>query len=174
MNCARCGFEARLKPGPTRSTQNKKATGIFLEITPTFSCHGNGLPISVVEPTTDGANVSWKTCSNTSLYEKAILVKIDLYPSPREARWRNWLARSAAIVEVKQLSQWLVFGWVTKNLVSRAPSCFGRHVKPFVPAASAVGSTHQSALGPRGGSWPYLPIPCIGKACAPAVGTLIG
>ncbi|RVE45141.1 hypothetical protein evm_010250 [Chilo suppressalis] len=90
------------------------------------------------------------------------------------ARWRKWLARSAAIVEVKQLSQWSVIGWVTKNLLSRAPPCFGRHVKPLVPAASAVVNTHQSALGPRGGSWPNLPIPFIGTACASAVGTLIG
>ncbi|RVE52732.1 hypothetical protein evm_002605 [Chilo suppressalis] len=66
------------------------------------------------------------------------------------ARWRRWLARSAAIVEVKQLSQWSVIGWVTKNLLSRAPPCFGRHVKPLVLAAFAVVSTHQSALGPRG------------------------
>jgi hypothetical protein len=28
--------------------------------------------------------------------------------------------------------------------------CFGRHVKPLVPGAFAVVSTHQSALGPRG------------------------
>ncbi|RVE46251.1 hypothetical protein evm_009075 [Chilo suppressalis] len=34
---------------------------------------------------------------------------------PRGARWRRWLARSAAIVVVKQLSQWSVIGWVTKN-----------------------------------------------------------
>ncbi|RVE54543.1 hypothetical protein evm_000664 [Chilo suppressalis] len=31
------------------------------------------------------------------------------------ARWRKWLARSAAIVELKQLSQWSVIGWVNKN-----------------------------------------------------------
>ncbi|RVE41463.1 hypothetical protein evm_013887 [Chilo suppressalis] len=39
-----------------------------------------------------------------------------------------------------------------QNLLSRAPPCFGRHVKPLVPAASAVVSTRQSALGPRGGA----------------------
>jgi hypothetical protein len=44
----------------------------------------------------------------------------------------------------------LVIGWVTKNLLSRAPPCFGRHVKPLVPAAFAVVSSHQHALGPRG------------------------
>ncbi|RVE50430.1 hypothetical protein evm_004967 [Chilo suppressalis] len=31
-------------------------------------------------------------------------------------RWRRWLARSVAIVEVKQLPQWSVIGWVTKNI----------------------------------------------------------
>ncbi|CAH0397353.1 unnamed protein product [Chilo suppressalis] len=55
-----------------------------------------------------------------------------------------------------------------QKLLSRASPCFGRHVKPLVPAASAVVSTHQSALGPRGGSWPNLPIQSIGKACASA------
>jgi hypothetical protein len=55
-----------------------------------------------------------------------------------------------AIAEVKQ--RWSVIEWVTKNLLSRAPPCFGRHVKPLVTAIFAVGvSTHQPALGPRGG-----------------------
>jgi hypothetical protein len=43
-----------------------------------------------------------------------------------------------------------------KNLLSRAPPYFGRLVKPLVPAALAVVSTHQPALGPRGGFWPVL------------------
>jgi hypothetical protein len=53
-----------------------------------------------------------------------------------------------AIAEVKQCR--LVIGWVTKNLSSRAPPCFGRHVKPLplVPAVFGVVSTHQSALVP--------------------------
>jgi hypothetical protein len=59
------------------------------------------------------------------------------------------LVRSEAIVEAKQ--RWSIFGSVTKNLLSRAPPCFGRHVKPLVPAAFAVVSNHQSALGSRGG-----------------------
>jgi hypothetical protein len=59
-----------------------------------------------------------------------------------------------AIAEVMQ--HWSVIGYVTKNLLSRAPPCFGRHVKPFVPAAFAVVSTHQSALGPHGGLYPIL------------------
>jgi hypothetical protein len=42
------------------------------------------------------------------------------------------------------------------TLSPRAPPCFGRHAKPLVPAAFAVVSTHQSALGPRGGLWPVL------------------
>jgi hypothetical protein len=68
-------------------------------------------------------------------------------------------------------------GWVTKTLSSRAPPWFGRQVKPLVPAAFAVVSTHQSALGPRGGLWPVLLVvnPLrLRKACASAVGTLIG
>jgi hypothetical protein len=55
-----------------------------------------------------------------------------------------------AIGEVKQQ----IIGWVTKNLLYRAPVCFRRHVKPLVPAAFAVVSTHQPALGPRGGYGP--------------------
>jgi hypothetical protein len=42
---------------------------------------------------------------------------------------------------------------VTKNLLSQAPQCLGRHVKQLDPAAFAV-NTHQPALGPRGGLWP--------------------
>jgi hypothetical protein len=41
-----------------------------------------------------------------------------------------------AIVEVKQ--RWSVDGWVTKNLLSRAPPCFERHVKLLVPVAFVV------------------------------------
>jgi hypothetical protein len=40
------------------------------------------------------------------------------------------------IMEVKQ--RWSVIRWVTKHLLSRVPPCFGRHVKPFVPAAILV------------------------------------
>jgi hypothetical protein len=43
-----------------------------------------------------------------------------------------------AIAEVKQ--RWLVIGWVTKNLLSRAPN--------VVPAAFAVVKTHQFATRP--------------------------
>jgi hypothetical protein len=59
-------------------------------------------------------------------------------------------------VRSRKLSKrWSVIRWVTKN-VSRAPSCFGKHVEPLVPAAFAVVSTHHHALGPRGGLYPSL------------------
>jgi hypothetical protein len=58
------------------------------------------------------------------------------------------------IVEAKQ--HWSFIGLVTKNLTSRPRPCFGRHVKPLVPAVLAIVSTYQSALGPRGGLWPVL------------------
>jgi hypothetical protein len=54
-----------------------------------------------------------------------------------------------AIAEVKE--RWSVIGCVAKNLLSRVPPCFGRHVKPLVPAVFVVVSTHQSTLGPRSG-----------------------
>jgi hypothetical protein len=57
-----------------------------------------------------------------------------------------------AIVEVKQC--WSVIRWLTKNGLSRAPLCFGRHVKP-VPAFEVV-STYQFALGSRSGLRPVL------------------
>jgi hypothetical protein len=59
-----------------------------------------------------------------------------------------------AIAEVKQ--RWLVIGWVTKNVLSRPPLCSEWHVKPLILAASAVVSTYQPALSPRGGLWPVL------------------
>jgi hypothetical protein len=43
-----------------------------------------------------------------------------------------------------------------KKLLSRDFPCFERHVKPLVPAAFAVVSTHQPAMGPRGGLWSVL------------------
>jgi hypothetical protein len=64
------------------------------------------------------------------------------------------VALRCAIAEVKQ--RWSVIRWVAQILLSRAPPCLGRHVKPLVPAAFAVFSTHQPALGRRGGLWPFL------------------
>jgi hypothetical protein len=58
---------------------------------------------------------------------------------------RGWFY---VIVQVKQ--RWSVMRWVTKNLLSRAPPCFGRHVKPLVLAAFVLVSIHQSALSPLG------------------------
>ncbi|CAG9786378.1 unnamed protein product [Diatraea saccharalis] len=74
----------------------------------------------------------------------------------RVAQWRSGLAPRPVIVVVKQLPQGSVTGWVTKKLLSRATPCFGRHVKPLVPAAFAVVNTLQSALSPRGGLWSIL------------------
>jgi hypothetical protein len=45
-----------------------------------------------------------------------------------------------AIVETKQ--RWSLIGWVTKNLLSRAPPCFKSHVKPLIPAAFVVVSNN--------------------------------
>jgi hypothetical protein len=50
----------------------------------------------------------------------------------------------------KLKQRWSVIEWVAKN------PCFGRYVKPLVPAAFAVVSTHQPVLGPRGGYSPFL------------------
>jgi hypothetical protein len=70
---------------------------------------------------------------------------------------------------------WSVIGWVTENLLSRAPPCFGKHDKPVVLAVFAVVCTHQSILELRGGLWPVLLLgKSTRKACAPAVRTLIG
>jgi hypothetical protein len=49
-------------------------------------------------------------------------------------------ALRCAIAEVKQ--RWSVIGWVIKKLLFQAHPCFGRLVKPMVPAAFAVVSTH--------------------------------
>jgi hypothetical protein len=76
-----------------------------------------------------------------------------MHPSAFSALGRSCLG-DCAIVEVEQ--RWSVIGWVTKNSLSRAPPYFGRHVKSWFPTAFAVVSTHQSALGPRGGLWPVL------------------
>jgi hypothetical protein len=48
-------------------------------------------------------------------------------------------ALRCAIAKVKKRLS--VIGWATKNLLSPAPPCFGRYVKPLVPATFAVGST---------------------------------
>jgi hypothetical protein len=45
-----------------------------------------------------------------------------------------------AIAEGKQ--RWSVIEWVTKILLSRAPPCFGKHVKPLIAAAFAVVGTY--------------------------------
>jgi hypothetical protein len=59
-----------------------------------------------------------------------------------------------------------------QNLLSRVPLCFGRHVKPLVPAAFAVVSIHQSALGPRGGLWPVLLVEIHKEGLCPSSGDI--
>jgi hypothetical protein len=63
-----------------------------------------------------------------------------------------------AKAKVKQLGSFI--GWMTKNLLSQAPPCFGRQIKPLVPAAFTVVSTHQQALSLRGELWPVV-LMCI-------------
>jgi hypothetical protein len=66
------------------------------------------------------------------------------------ARWREigeayaqqWLSRLMMMM-MKQRSQRSVIG-CDQNLLSRAPPCFVRLVKPLVPAAFAVVSTQSS------------------------------
>jgi hypothetical protein len=43
-----------------------------------------------------------------------------------------------------------------QKFIISTPSRFERHVKPLVPAAFAVASIHQPALGPHSGLWPVL------------------
>jgi hypothetical protein len=68
------------------------------------------------------------------------------------------LAVCALSVRLRKLSNVLngQSGMGDQKLLSLAPACFGRHVKPLVPAVFAVVSTHQPALVPRGGLWPVL------------------
>jgi hypothetical protein len=48
-----------------------------------------------------------------------------------------------AIAEAKQRSQ-VSYQIGDQNVLSRASPCFGRHVKPLVPAAFAVACIHSS------------------------------
>jgi hypothetical protein len=57
---------------------------------------------------------------------------------------------ACAQLELAEFKQCSVRRWVTKDLLSRASPCFGRHDKPLVPVEFAVVSTNQSALTPRG------------------------
>jgi hypothetical protein len=63
-------------------------------------------------------------------------------------------ALQQAIAKINQHSS--VIEWVTKNVLSRGPPCFGWQVELLVPAALSVVSTRQPALGLRGGLWPVL------------------
>jgi hypothetical protein len=50
-----------------------------------------------------------------------------------------------AVAEVKQ-HWWVIDQKFIALKSTKKEDCFGRHVKPLVPAAFAVVSTHQSAL----------------------------
>jgi hypothetical protein len=76
-----------------------------------------------------------------------------------------------AIAEVKQ--RWSVIGWVTKDVLSRAPPCLGRHVKPLVLAAFAVGSTHQPALTRGVGYGPFSLFQTFFYGAPPPPGSLL-
>jgi hypothetical protein len=96
--------------------------------------------------------MSWNHASyakdNASFPKHVVAFSLEKLGGPAVSElWR-------AIAQVKQ--RWSVIGWVTKNLLSRAPPCFGRHVKLLVPAAFAVVNIHQLALGLRGGLWPVV------------------
>jgi hypothetical protein len=58
------------------------------------------------------------------------------------------------IAKVKQRSQRPVMG--DQKFITWRFLCFGRRVKPLVPAGFAVARTDQFPLGPRGGLWPFL------------------
>jgi hypothetical protein len=66
----------------------------------------------------------------------------------------NGPAVSALRVRLWKLSN-MVDHRMGDQKISRAPPCFGRHVKP-VPAVFAVVSTYHSALSPCGGLRPVL------------------
>jgi hypothetical protein len=96
-----------------------------------------------------------------SCLEKKGLTKVNSIIEELDGPVVNTLRR--AFAEVKQ--HWSVIGWVSKNLLSRAPPCFGRYVKPLVSAAFAVVSTPPTRS---------TYVQSIRKAYAPGVGTLIG
>jgi hypothetical protein len=56
--------------------------------------------------------------SKNSLFDLCVIEELD---GPADSALRR------AIVDVKH--RWSVTGWVAKNLLSRAPPCFSRHVK---------------------------------------------
>jgi hypothetical protein len=65
-------------------------------------------------------------------------------------RWPRGQSAWNAIADAKQ--RWSVIEWVTKNVLSRAPPCFGRHVKPLLLHLHCNCNClhlHQYALGPR-------------------------
>jgi hypothetical protein len=64
-----------------------------------------------------------------------------------------------AIAEIRQLGS--VIGWVTKNLLSRAPTSFGRHGKPLVPAALQSLAHTNPHWARVVGYGPFSLFPCV-------------
>jgi hypothetical protein len=58
-----------------------------------------------------------------------------------------YLIARSTIASVKQRLQRSIIGWVTINLLSPAPRCFVRHVKPLAQAAFVVVNSHQAVMG---------------------------
>jgi hypothetical protein len=85
---------------------------------------------------------------HNAFYVKPLTTKIIIITLKMTLWGRRFSALRRAIAEVKR--RWSVIRWVTKNILFRAPPCFGRHIKLLVPSAFAVVSTHQLALCPRG------------------------
>jgi hypothetical protein len=93
-----------------------------------------------------------------------VLLTVQLPNYKRRARYpHGWSARRA-LAQVKQPAQSPIIGWVT-SLLSRAPLCFGRHVKAVVSAIFADVSMYLSAAW----LWRVLLIdgPCI-RCCKDA------
>jgi hypothetical protein len=64
-------------------------------------------------------------------------------------RWSRGQCARCAIAETKQRFMTMTDHWINhrlgdQNLLSRAPPCYGRYVKPLVPVAFAVVSTNSS------------------------------
>jgi hypothetical protein len=76
-------------------------------------------------------------------------------------------------VRLRKLSNvWSVIGWVTKNLLSRAP-CFRKHVKPLVPYLRSLEPTNQH-WAREVGYGPFFLCVIHKEGLCPSSGALIG
>ncbi|RVE49906.1 hypothetical protein evm_005499 [Chilo suppressalis] len=79
----------------------------------------------------------------------------------RGAHWRKWLTRSAAIVELKQLSQWWVIGWVTKNYYLEL-------LRASEGKLSRWSRLHLQSLAPTNPHWARVVVPSIDGSLEPS------